>query len=53
MDKAWFGSMIDTQGADAFNTIFMVMIASCVLIMVFAFLTIRVSKRNAAQSEEK
>ena len=51
----WFGSMIDAQGADAFNTIFMIMIACCVLIMVFAFLTIRVSKRNErknASSEE-
>ena len=51
----WFGSMIDAQGADAFNTIFMIMIACCVLIMVLAFLTIRVSRRNErknAGSEE-
>ena len=49
----WFGAMIDSQGADAFNTIFMIMIGSCVLAMVCAFATIRVGKRNAVKKKEE
>ena len=49
----WFGALIDSQGADAFNTIFMIMIGSCVLAMVCAFATIRVGKRNAVKKKEE
>lgn len=45
----WFGAMIDQQGPEAFNSIFMIMAACCALAMVFAVAAIRVGKRNASK----
>lgn len=43
----WFGAIIDQQGVAAFDTIFMIMLGASVLVFVFAWLTLKVGKRNA------
>ena len=45
----WFGSIIDTQGAAAYDTIFAIMFGASILVVIFAWLTLKVGKRNAAK----
>lgn len=45
----WFGAIIDAQGVDAYDTIFGIMLGASVLVFIFAYLTLRVGKRNAAK----
>ena len=47
----WFGTIMDAQGNDAYNTIFMIMIAFAVAGIVFAALTLKVGKKNLAKQE--
>ena len=49
----WFGAIIDAQGVAAYDTIFSIMLGASVLVVVFAWLTLKVGKRNAAKEAAK
>ena len=44
----WFGGMIDAQGADAFNTIFLALVVFAVLGCICLIMTRRAMKKNSA-----
>lgn len=47
----WFGGLIDAQGADAFNTIFIALVVFAVLGCFCLVMTRRAMKKNAAKAE--
>ena len=47
----WFGGLIDAQGADAFNTIFVALVVFAVLGCFCLVMTRRAMKKNAAKAE--
>ena len=49
---AWFGGLIDAQGADAFNTIFIALVVFAVLGCICLVMTRRAMKKNAAAEAE-
>ena len=48
----WFGGLIDAQGADAFNTIFIALVVFAVLGCICLVMTRRAMKKNAAAEAE-
>ena len=48
----WFGGLIDAQGADAFNTIFVALVVFAVLGCICLVMTRRAMKKNAAAEAE-